>query len=219
MILEGLIISLKVTIPATIFVTIIAIFLARALVKKNNIITRAIETIIMLPLFMPPSLIGYGIIVALGRKSFIGSFLYNKLGFSFVFTLYGAILATFIVALPIVYGNVKGALISIDKIYEEAAMDLGATSFQAFYKIILPMTYRQILSGIILGFARAFGEFGATMMVAGNIEGKTQTIPLALYYSFEYGEGEKAAALAIVVLIISTTLIFFYNRLISRSKK
>lgn len=214
MILETLIVSLKVAIPATIVVTIIGVMLARMLSRKSNGISKIIETIIMLPLFMPPSLIGYMIIVGLGKKSLIGKFLFNNLGFSFIFTIYGAILATSIVALPIIYGTIKGALSSVDSAYEEAAMDLGATRFQAFYKITLPMCYKQIVSGVILSFARAFGEFGATMMVAGNIPGKTQTIPLALYYSFEYGENSKTAVLAFIILIISTTLIFAYNKLL-----
>ena len=214
MILETLVISLKVSIPATILVTIVGIILGRVLSGKSNWISKLIETLIMLPLFMPPSLIGYVIIVALGKKSFIGNFLYNNLGFSLIFTVYGAILATFIVALPIIYGTVKSALASVDEAYEEAAMDLGATRLQAFYKVALPMCYKQITGGVILSFARAFGEFGATMMVAGNIPGKTQTIPLALYYSFEYGDNTKTSILAIVVLIISTTLIFIYNKIV-----
>lgn len=214
MIVEALIISLKVSIVSTILVSVIGIVLARLFLRKKNFFTKIIEGLIMLPLFLPPSLIGYGIIVLLGKKSPIGSFLYKNLGFSFIFTIYGAIIATFIVSFPIIYETTKAALLSIDKSYEETAMDLGANRTQAFFKVILPMSYKQILSGVILSFARAFGEFGATMMVAGNIVGKTQTIPIALYYSVEYGESTTATILACLILVISTTLIYFYNKFI-----
>lgn len=106
--------------------------LGRLLRGKSNWLSKLIETLIMLPLFMPPSLIGYVIIVALGKKSLIGGFLCNNLGFSLIFTVYGAILATFVVALPIIYGTVKSALASVDIAYEEAAMDLGATKASGF---------------------------------------------------------------------------------------
>ncbi|MGL5614799.1 MAG: molybdate ABC transporter permease subunit [Sarcina sp.] len=214
MIIEALIISLKVSVVSTILVSVIGIALARLFLRKKNFFTKIIEGLIMLPLFLPPSLIGYGIIILLGKKSIIGSFLYESLGFSFIFTIYGAIIATFIVSFPIIYETTKGALLSIDKSYEETAMDLGANRRQAFFKIILPMSYKQILSGVILSFARAFGEFGATMMVAGNIVGKTQTIPIALYYSVEYGESTKATMIACLILVISITLIYFYNKFI-----
>ncbi|MGL4991594.1 MAG: molybdate ABC transporter permease subunit [Sarcina sp.] len=214
MVLSALIVSLKVAVIATIIVSILAIILARYFLKKKSKTINIIESVIMLPLFVPPSLIGYIVILALGKKTFIGSFLYEKLGFSFIFTIYGAILAVIIVIFPIIYGSTKSAFLSIDKIFEDAAMDLGASKVKTFFKVLLPLSYRQIFSGIILGFARAFGEFGATMMVAGNIEGKTQTIPIALYYSVEFGENSKAIFLSLIILIISTTLIYFYNKFI-----
>lgn len=214
MVLNALIISLKVAVIATIIVSILSAILARYFLRKKNKTINIIESVIMLPLFVPPSLIGYIVILALGKQTFIGSFLYEKLGFSFIFTIYGAILAVVIVIFPIIYGSIKGALLSIDKIFEDVAMDLGASKIEAFFKILLPLSYRQIFSGIILGFARAFGEFGATMMVAGNIDGKTQTIPLALYYSVEFGENNKAILLTFIILVISTTLIYFYNKFI-----
>lgn len=210
----AILISLKTSIIATILVIIAGTILANIMLKKNGALKNIVENLIMLPLFMPPSLIGYILLIVIGKNSFIGSILYNKFNISLIFSWQAAVLASFITALPIMYGSAKGALLSIDDSYKEIAMDLGATRFQVFYKITVPLAIKSILSGAVLSFARCFGEFGATMMVAGNIPGKTQNIPMALYYAVENGDTSKANFLSIVVIIISTTLIFVYNKLL-----
>ena len=203
---EGpIIISLKTSIVSTIIVSILGILLANLLLRREGKLKNFFESAVMLPLFMPPSLIGYILLMIIGKRSFIGSFLYEYFDFTFIFTWYGAVIAAVITSLPIMYGSAKGALLSIDDTYKEVAADLGATKFQTFYKVTLPLASKGILSGMVLSYARCFGEFGATMMIAGNIPGKTQNIPMAIYY-------------AVVVIIISTTLIFIYNRLLKENK-
>lgn len=216
---EGpIIISLKTSIVSTIIVSILGILLANLLLKREGKLKNFFESAIMLPLFMPPSLIGYILLMIIGKRSFIGSFLYEYFDFTFIFTWYGAVIAAVITSLPIMYGSAKGALLSIDDTYKEVAADLGATKFQIFYKVTLPLASKGILSGMVLSYARCFGEFGATMMIAGNIPGKTQNIPMAIYYAVERGDSSNANFFAVVVIIISTTLIFIYNRLLKENK-
>ncbi|MDU4938499.1 MAG: molybdate ABC transporter permease subunit [Clostridium sp.] len=216
---EGpIMISLKTSIVSTIIVSILGIVLANLLLKRAGKLKNFFESAIMLPLFMPPSLIGYILLMIIGKRSFIGSFLYEYFDFTFIFTWYGAVIAAVITSLPIMYGSAKGALLSIDDTYKEVAADLGATKFQTFYKVTLPLASKGILSGMVLSYARCFGEFGATMMIAGNIPGKTQNIPMAIYYAVERGDSLNANFFAVVVIIISTTLIFIYNRLLKENK-
>ena len=216
---EGpIIISLKTSIVSTIIVSILGILLANLLLKREGKLKNFFESAIMLPLFMPPSLIGYILLMIIGKRSFIGSFLYEYFDFTFIFTWHGAVIAAVITSLPIMYGSAKGALLSIDDTYKEVAADFGATKFQTFYKVTLPLASKGILSGMVLSYARCFGEFGATMMIAGNIPGKTQNIPMAIYYAVERGDSSNANFFAVVVIIISTTLIFIYNRLLKENK-
>lgn len=190
---EGpIIISLKTSIVSTIIVSILGILLANLLLRREGKLKNFFESAIMLPLFMPPSLIGYILLMIIGKRSFIGSFLYEYFDFTFIFTWYGAVIAAVITSLPIMYGSAKGALLSIDDTYKEVAADLGATKFQTFYKVTLPLASKGILSGMVLSYARCFGEFGATMMIAGNIPGKTQNIPMAIYYAVERGDSSNA---------------------------
>ena len=216
---EGpIIISLKTSIVSTIIVSILGILLANLILRREGKLKNFFESAVMLPLFMPPSLIGYILLMIIGKRSFIGSFLYEYFDFTFIFTWYGAVIAAVITSLPIMYGSAKGALLSIDDTYKEVAADLGATKFQTFYKVTLPLASKGILSGMVLSYARCFGEFGATMMIAGNIPGKTQNIPMAIYYAVERGDSSNANFFAVVVIIISTTLIFIYNRLLKENK-
>ena len=216
---EGpILISLKTSIISTIIVSILGVSLANILLKKGGRFKEAIESAIMLTLFMPPSLIGYILLLIIGKRSIVGKFLYDNFDFSFVFSWQGAVIAAVVTALPIMYGSAKGSILSIDETYKEIAADLGATKIQTFYKVTFPLAFKGILSGMVLSFARCFGEFGATMMIAGNIPGKTQNIPMAIYYAVENGQSNKANFLAIVVIIVSTTLIFIYNRLLKERK-
>lgn len=199
----------------TTVLSLIIIFIRGYLPKK---IKGIVDIIVTLPLFIPPSVSGYFILSVFGIQGFIGKPLYEIFGIRFTFTLYGAVLAGVIVAVPIVYQSIKLAMLSIEREYIEEALLLGADRFQLFKEVIFPMCKNGILAGIILGTGRILGEFGATLMVAGNIPNKTQTLPLAIYSAVENGEDEKGLILVLIVLWISVTIMFLYNILKKRSR-
>lgn len=198
----------------TTVLSLIIIFIRGYLPKK---IKGLVDIIVTLPLFIPPSVSGYFILSVFGIQGFIGKPLYEIFRIRFTFTLYGAVLAGVIVAVPIVYQSIKLAMLSIEREYIEEALLLGADRFQLFKEVIFPMCKNGILAGIILGTGRILGEFGATLMVAGNIPNKTQTLPLAIYSAVENGEDEKGLILVLIVLWISVTIMFLYNILKKRS--
>lgn len=208
---NALFISLRTALISTFLVSGVGIYLAHKLLHKKGLLKNLIESLILLPLFMPPSLVGYFILISVGKRSFIGKSLEKLFNFSFIFSWQGGVIACFVVSLPIMYQSAKGTLSSLNKAYKEAARLDGANELQIFFKITLPICIHGILSGVVLTFGRAFGEFGATMMVTGNIPGKTQNIPMELYYAVEAGEYAKANNIAFMVIIISTTLIFLHN--------
>lgn len=198
----------------TTVLSLIIIFIRGYLPKK---IKGIVDIIVTLPLFIPPSVSGYFILSVFGIQGFIGKPLYEIFGIRFTFTLYGAVLAGVIIAVPIVYQSIKLAMLSIEREYIEEALLLGADRFQLFKEVIFPMCKNGILAGIILGTGRILGEFGATLMVAGNIPNKTQTLPLAIYSAVENGEDKKGLILVLIVLWISVTIMFLYNILKKRS--
>lgn len=214
--LNPIFVSIRTALVSTILVSFAGIFIAYRLLNKQGIVKYIIEILILFPLFMPPSLVGYITLILIGKKSFVGKLIDYIFKFSFIFTWQGAVVACFIVALPIMYQCVKGAMGAIDKNCIQAAKLDGATNLIVLSKIILPMCIRGILSGIILSFARAFGEFGASLMICGNIPGKTENIPMAIYFAVENGDFTKANKLTFVVIIISTTLIVVNNFLLKK---
>lgn len=211
MILSPIIISLKVSLISTIFTLITGVALARIITKYNFKGKNVLESIIILPMVLPPSVTGYGLLILLGKRSFIGGFLYKSFGTSLIFTLGAACIASYIVSLPLMYQSCKAAFVNVDKTYENTARTLGASEIRVFFKVTLPLSWIGILSGIVLSFARALGEFGATLMVAGNIPGKTQTIPLAIYFAVEGGDNKTANILFTIVLVFSFLLIYGLN--------
>lgn len=217
MIVDALIISLKMSMTSIVASSIIGIVLADFLYRSKSKFKGLIENVILLPMFLPPSIIGYGLLLLLSRNSFLGHYLYNIFNVKLIFTWQAGAIATFVMALPIIYQNSKSAFLAIDIECEEAARIDGATAIQIFNRIKIPMALRSILCGIILGFSRAFGEFGATIMVAGNIPGKTQNIPLAIYYAVDNGDSRIANELFFLVIIIGLALITIFNYLIVKS--
>lgn len=217
MITDALIISLKMSITSIIASGITGILLANLLCRRKFKLKGLIENVILLPMFLPPSVIGYGLLLLLSRNSFLGNNIYRLFNARLLFTWQAGAIATFIMAFPIIYQNSKSAFLSVDNQCEEAGKIDGASNFGVFFFIKLPMALRAILCGIILGFARAFGEFGATIMVAGNIPGRTQNIPLAIYYAVDSGDTRTANELFILVIFIGLALITFFNYLIMKS--
>lgn len=204
--------SLKIASIATIFSFILGLFFAYFLNKKKIPGKNIWETLLILPMILPPSVTGYMLLILFGKRGFIGKFLLENFDVQIVFTWVGAVIAACIVSLPLMYQNAKGAIISIDPIYENAARTLGSSEWKIFYSIILPLAYPGIISGAVLAFARAMGEFGATLMIAGNIPGKTQTVPVAIYFAVESGDMKTANILVLVMTLISFLMIFILNK-------
>lgn len=202
--------SIIITSSALIFNFIFSILLYFSNNNKNSILKKFIEFFITIPIFLPPSVIGYILIIFLGRNSIVGQFFDKILNFRFLFTIQGAIIAAIIVSLPIIYQTIKVSFDSIDKAYIETALCLGVSKFNMFWHIYLPLSYSKILSGFILGIGRAFGEFGATILIAGNIPGKTQTLPLALYSAIESGDYLLANKILFILLSFSGLFLGLY---------
>lgn len=208
---EPIILSLKVAFLATIIAFFLGVFFAYLLTKKNVPGKNIWETILILPMILPPSIVGYLLLKVFGRRGPIGAFLLDTFGIQVVFTWIACVIAACVVALPLMYQNAKGAFQSVDHNYELAAKTLGSSPFKVFRTVTLPLSGPGIVSGIVLTFARAMGEFGATLMLAGNIPGKTQTIPTSIYYAVVTGKDSEASTLVVIMVIFSFALVFGLN--------
>lgn len=202
--------SLKVAAVAILTSLPLAIFVAWLLARKSFYGKSLLNGIVHLPLVLPPVVIGYLLLVSMGRNGVIGRRLLHYFDFSFSFNWYGAALASGIVAFPLVVRSIRLALEQIDYRLEQAARTLGAGSWRTFFTITLPLSLPGILAGVVLGFARSLGEFGATITFVSNIPDVTQTIPLAMYALIETPGAESAAArlcvIAIAIALISLVI-------------
>ena len=213
MIIDSTITSIKVSVISVIITFIIAILLVYFNSYKKNKKKNIIDMLILLPMFIPPSAIGYIILVMLGKNSFIGVILEKYFNVRIIFTIQASIIASVIVTLPLMYQSIKTSIFSIEEDIINAGKLDGANDFQIFNKIILPLCKKGIYSGLLLSFARSLGEFGATILVAGNIPGKTQTLPMAMYNAIEASQSESAIIILFVILSISIFLITIYHNL------
>ena len=208
---EPIILSIRVALVATAIAFFLGIFFAYLLTKKKVPGKNIWETILILPMILPPSIVGYLLLKLFGKRGPIGAFLLDTFGIQVVFTWIACVIAATVVALPLMYQNAKGAFQSVDPNLETAARTLGSSSFKVFRTVTMPLSIPGIVSGIVLTFARALGEFGATLMLAGNIPGRTQTIPTAIYYSVVTGKEDEAMNLVVVMVIFSFALVFGLN--------
>ncbi|WIH83997.1 molybdate ABC transporter permease subunit [Brachyspira pilosicoli] len=207
-----LILSLKTAFYSTIITFFVGIYIAFAVFKIKRF-SSIFDIVFTLPLVLPPTVVGFFLLIFFGRNSFIGSIV-EKLGFPFIFTLRGAILASFIVSFPLMYRTSKGAFEQIDTNIINAARTLGKSENWIFWKIMLPNSWQSILGGAILSFTRALGEFGATIMIAGNIPNRTQTISLAIYTAVQAGDRALAFRWVIIIVAISFISIMMMNIII-----
>ena len=166
-----------------------------------------------LPLILPPTVTGYYLIVLLGRRGLLGAPLHAATGWTIAFTWYAAVIAATVMALPLLVRTARAAIESVDRDLERAAYTLGRSEWRAALEVTLPLARRGILAGLVLAFARALGEFGATLMLAGNIPGKTTTVPLAIYTAVQTGETEEAFLLVGILTVLSCVVLLAANRL------
>jgi len=212
MVLSPIILSLKVAMIATIFTLFWGILLAQVFTKYEFKGKNFLEVLVILPIVLPPSITGYALLILIGRNGLVGKYLYNYFGVTLVFTWESACLAATIVSLPLMYQSCKAAFLNVNHTLENAARTLGSGENRIFWEITLPLAWPGVVSGIVLSYARALGEFGATLMVAGDIPGRTETIPIAMYYAVENGDTKTANILMTIVVISSFILIFSLNR-------
>ncbi len=202
-------ISLKVALLSTVFTFVFGIFAANMVVKMKRG-KGIIDSILTLPLILPPTVVGFFLLLIFGKNSFIGSFLHT-MGISVVFSWVGAVIASTVVAFPLMYRTTRGALEQVDINIIYAAQTLGLSNANIFWKIKIPLAWPGILAGTILGFGRAMGEFGATIMLAGNIPGKTQTMAIAVYSAVQAGERVLAFQWVAILCTLSFCMIMLLN--------
>jgi len=211
-VLFSLRLSIQVAVAATLLMTVSGITAAYFLARKAFRGREFLDMLVTLPLVLPPTVTGYYLIILFGRNGLIGKPVYQITGWSIMFTWYAAVLASFVVAIPLLIKTARAAIESVDKNLVQAAYALGLTEFQTALHIILPLAKRGIIAGVILSFARALGEFGATLMIAGNIPGKTDTMPLSIYSSASSGDWSKANMMVICLTIVTGLMLYLANR-------
>ncbi|WP_300409723.1 molybdate ABC transporter permease subunit [Lagierella sp.] len=217
-ILSPILLSLKIALISTSVTLILGLVLAHIFTKYDFVFKDAIEVLLTLPMTLPPTIVGYLLLLVFGRKGPIGSVLNNVFGINIIFTWIAGCVAAVVVSLPLMYQSIKSSFMSIDPIYEKAARTLGKNEWEIFFKITLPLALPGIISGVVLSFSRAIGEFGATLMIAGNIPGKTETIPLAIYYAVESNNRPKANLLMGIVIGFSFINILLLNKWLKKKK-
>jgi molybdate transport system permease protein len=206
---HAVLLSLQVTVVATVCLFVVGLALAYLLARRRVPGQIVIETLINLPLVLPPSVIGYYLLVALGR----GSPVFDWLDIRIIFTWKAAVVASTVVGLPLMVQTARAAIASVDPALERAAKTLGSSELEILWRVTLPLARRGLIAGLILGSARALGEFGATLMVAGNIPDKTQTLPLAIYDAVQSRHYDLAGQMVIIMTILGFLGLWWARRL------
>jgi molybdate transport system permease protein len=195
--------SITIAITAGCIVLLLGLLIGKWMANKQFKGKLFLETLLMLPLVLPPSVVGFLLIVIFGRNSFVGTFLEKLTGQPIMFTWWAAVIASTVVAFPLMYQSVKTGFQTVNTEIEDAARTDGANEFSIFLYISIPLSIKAIVTGFILSFTRALGEFGATLMFAGNIPGKTQTLPTAIYVAIDSGNMELAWLWVLTTVFIS----------------
>jgi molybdate transport system permease protein len=210
--------SLRVALIATALVVLVGVALGWLLARRRFFGREMLDAIVTLPLVLPPTVLGYYLLVLLGRGSLIGRAIEAITGQHLVFTWKGAVVAAAIGALPLVVKTSRAAIASVDADLEDAARTLGQSEWRVFRRVTLPLASRGIVAAAMLAFARALGDFGATLMVAGNIPGRTQTAAIAIYDATQSGRDDYALTLVVILSAVALTLVYATNKLSTINK-
>jgi len=173
-----------------------------------------LDAVLTLPMVLPPTVLGYYLLVVIGKRGWLGGWLYETFGINLIFTWQGAVIAAAIVAFPLVFKSARAAFEGVDPQLEQAARVLGLREAAILFRVTLPMAWRGILAGVLLAFARALGEFGATLMVAGSIPGRTQTLSIAVYEAVQAGQDSTANLLVLVTSVTCIVVLLAAGRLV-----
>ena len=201
-----LLLTLKVALWATAINTLLGVAVGWLLARHRFVARDAVSAVLTLPLVLPPTVVGYYLLVLIGRRGWLGAWLHDTLGITLIFTWQGAVIAATVVAFPLVLTSARSAFEAVDPQLERAARVLGLNEWAVFFRVTLPMAWPGILAGVLLVFARSLGEFGATLMIAGSIPGRTQTLSVAVHDAVQAGDDATANLL---VVIISVTCVVF----------
>ena len=212
MIRDALLLSLQVALVSTAVVTLLGTLLGWLLARGRFRGREALDAILTLPLVLPPTVTGFYLLRLLGRRGLLGGPLFEATGITVAFTWYAAVIAAVVVSMPLMVRSARAAIEAVDPDYEFAAATMGSGRVRTFLRVTLPLARRGLLAGAILSFARAVGEFGATLMIAGNIPGRTQTMPLAIWEAVASGEDARARALVIALTLVSVGVILLVGR-------
>ncbi len=205
--------SLKVAGLATLLNIVLGTAAGFALARWRFAGRDVLDTVLTLPMVMPPTVLGYYLLVLLGRNGPIGGWLQNTFGINLIFTWQGAVIAAMVVTFPLVFKPARAAFEGVNPQLEQAARVLGLRERSVFFRVSLPLAWRGILAGVLLAFARALGEFGATLMVAGSLPGKTQTLSIAVYEAVQAGEDALANQLVLLISMVCIVNLLAVGRL------
>ncbi len=208
--------SLRVAAVSTALALGLGLALAWLLARRTFRGREALDAAVTLPLVLPPTVLGYYLLVAFGREAWLGRFYESVFGAPLVFTWQAAVVAALFHSAPLLIKSARAALESVDHSYERAARSLGASEWRVFWRISLPLAQRPVLAATALAFARSLGDFGVTIMIAGNIPGRTQTVAVAIYDAVESGNGALARILVVVTSAVALTILWLANRMSPR---
>jgi molybdate transport system permease protein len=211
-IISSIQLSLLVASISTAFVALLGSLLGYLLARFRFPGNNLLDALCTLPLFLPPTVVGFYLLIVFGREGVIGQYIYGLTGWSPVFTWQAAVIAAVVISLPLMVKTSRAAFETVDRGLELVSLTLGKSRFETIVKVTLPLASRGLLAGLALSFTRAIGEFGATLMLAGNIPGKTQTIPLLIFQATECGEGNLVLSLVLVMSLFSLSVIMLLNR-------
>lgn len=203
--------SLQVASLSLVIVVIVGVMIGRTMAHRSFRGKSVVDTFLLLPLVLPPSVIGFLLIVIFGKNSIVGQWLEWLFQQPIIFTWWAAVIAATVVSFPLMYQSAKTGFETLDRDIENASRVDGANEWKVFFYVTLPLSSKAILSGAILSFARALGEFGATLMFAGNIPGKTQTIPTAIYFAMDTGQMHLAWLWVGAIMLISFVMLISVN--------
>jgi len=209
----ALALSLKVALWATAIDLVLGVAAGFALARLRFPGRELVDSILLLPMVLPPTVLGYYLLVVVGRHGWLGAWLESRFDIRLIFTWQGAVIAAAIVGFPFVCKSARAAFEAVDVQYEQAAKVLGLGATAVFARVTLPLAWRGILAGVLLAFARALGEFGATLMVAGSIPGKTQTLSIAVYEAVQAGQDELANVLVLMTSLACIAVLLLAGRL------
>lgn len=209
--LHPLILSVKVAGIATVIVFIVGVGMAFLLARRSFTGKGVIESLFLLPLVLPPTVVGFGLLILFGKNGWIGKWLINWFDIQIVFTWIGAVIASVVVAFPLMYQAASAAFQTLDEKLEQAARTMGASEWRIFWTVSFPLAWPGVLAGLVLSFARALGEFGATLMIAGYIPGQTDTLPIAIYFAAEAGQIEQATGWVIIIVALGFSAMMWLN--------